>query len=447
MYIQNNLIQILKKNPLVHIVHCVDAEGPFTESSKDTLKRINSIFKTNFHTLNEILKKISNPSFSKKKYLAIKKLFNPEYLNYNNSWKKLNKMLNEILCKKFRNKVTDDFKNGWTYSWHCVDHLNFSNHNPRKKVRGYGKIFSFYKKKLNNNKSKKDEINWHFHPSSFERNSIASSSTYGHSINILNYILSRRIIDDKWFPVVNRPGFHIERADSHLFLEQWIPFDYANQRSNEKNDQPDYEKSRFGDWSRAPKTWRGYNPSFDDYQAVGYCKRKIFRILNIGTRFNNIKQKHVLEAFEEAKKKGKSILAVTNHDYRHMKKSIDDFRNILQKVRNKFIKVKIKFSGAEEAAKDLCSTERKFKMKAKLKKNQLLVKMLRGKIFGAQPFLAIKTKKNQYFHENFDVLKKGKVWSYFFDYNTMELSKVDKIGIGSAGKYGSFQTIVINCKK
>ena len=28
--------------------------------------------------------------------------------------------------------------------------------------------------------------------------------------------------------VVNRAGFHCERPDSHLFMEQWIPFDLSN---------------------------------------------------------------------------------------------------------------------------------------------------------------------------------------------------------------------------
>ena len=44
----------------------------------------------------------------------------------------------------------------------------------------------------------------------------------------LYQIITRRIIERNWFPVVNRAGFHCERPDSHLFLEQWIPFDLSN---------------------------------------------------------------------------------------------------------------------------------------------------------------------------------------------------------------------------
>ena len=49
--------------------------------------------------------------------------------------------------------------------------------------------------------------------------------------------MDERIIDNKWFPVANRAGFHIERPDSHYFLEQYIPFDLSNTNKNEKNSQ------------------------------------------------------------------------------------------------------------------------------------------------------------------------------------------------------------------
>jgi hypothetical protein len=433
----------------VHVVHCVDTEGPFTEDINHTLKRINSIFKTNFKNKKSIENYINNPSyFNTYKYRAIRKIYNPDYLNYNNTWSKIRKMLKKILNKSFRNKVIDDFGRGWIYSWHCVDHLYFNKHNPRKKIKGYGKVFNFYQKILKKYKCNFDEVNWHFHPTSIEKNSIASCSTYSHSYSTLLYILSRRIIEDKWFPVVNRPGFHIERPDSHLFLEQWIPFDYANQNCNIHNDQPDYKSGRFGDWRRSPKSWRGYNPSINDYQIEGYCKRKIFRILNIGTRFNNIKKTHIIEAFNEAKKYGNSILAVTNHDYRNMEKSIDDFRNDLQKIRRKFKNVNIKFSGAEEAAtRILNKKKKKIFWTVKLLNNQLIVELTNGKIFSAQPFLAIKTKNNKFYHENFDIIKKDKLWSFYFDYNTIDINKVSKIGIGAAGIHGGFKTTVLDIKK
>ena len=98
-------------------------------------------------------------------------------------------------------------------------------------------------------------------------------------------IITRRIIDRNWFPTVNRAGYHTERADSHWLLEQWIPFDLSNQSCLTDDEQPDVSGGRFGDWRRAPSDWFLYNPSHDDYQKPGHCRRFIGKCLNVGTRF------------------------------------------------------------------------------------------------------------------------------------------------------------------
>ena len=61
--------------------------------------------------------------------------------------------------------------------------------------------------------------------------------------------------------------------------------------------QKDLSLGRFGNWHRSPATWSGYHPDTHDYQTQGSCKRKIFRILNLGTRFNLLKESHFHEAF------------------------------------------------------------------------------------------------------------------------------------------------------
>ena len=438
----------MSKKALLHIVHCIDTEGPFNEKFEDSIKRINEIFGLKLKKD----KKILNLSRENKINFGpndkqIKKMLSYEYLNYKNTWKDLSRSLDVLMNNKFRNEFLDDFKNGWVYSWHCVDHLNFEKNNPRNKVRGYGKIFHFYKKILKKKKAFKDELNWHYHPASFVMDSISSPNTLYYSYKILIEILCKRIIEDAWFPVVNRPGFHIERSDTNLFLEQWIPFDYANQRYDFNNDRTDSINGRFGDWSRAPKEWIGYHPDSHDYQNKGFCTRKIFRILNIGTRFNEIKQKHIKEAFSDAKKYGKAILAVCNHDYRDMKIPLIKFKKMILKEKNYNKNVLIKFSGAEEAA--TCLTNKKsspIKFKINIKNNQLVINLVKGKLFGPQPFLAIKTKKNEYLQCNLDEIKKNKIWSIYFDNNTIGIDKIDKIGIGSAGKYGGYATKVINVK-
>ncbi len=425
---------------ILHIVHCIDTEGPLKETLKSTFQRVNDTFGLKL-----------KPSLSNLKKLQMKKMklgnldknistfISRSNLNYNTNLKMLKRMLGNILSEKFRKTITDDFGNGWVYSWHCVDHIGFKS-NPRRKLYGYGKIFRFYKKILNSKNSKNDEINWHFHPKSIRSNPIANATSYNNSIKEITNIISKRIIEDNWFPVVNRPGFHAIRPDSHLFLEQWIPYDYANQYYETKNDQKDLDHGRFGDWTRASKTWIGYNPSIHDYQIKGGCRRKIFRCLNVGTRHKILKKKHVNQAFNDANKYNKAILCIVNHDYRDMTDDVLNTMQLIKEVKKKYKNVKVKYSGAEEAATSLEKNKNKiFKFKLQIKENRLIIeKKGDGKLFGSQPFLSIKTKKNEYFHDNLDIIKKDRVWSYIFDFQTINLNEVKSIGVGSAGRYGGF---------
>jgi hypothetical protein len=56
--------------------------------------------------------------------------------------------------------------------------------------------------------------------------------------------------------------------------------------------------------------------------------------------------------------------------------------------------------------------------------------------------LAIKTKNNKFHHDNFDIIKPKKIWSYFLDKQTIEKKYVSQVGIGSAGIYGDYCVVV-----
>lgn len=423
---------------ILYIVHCVDTEGPLDESIQATFQRLSSIFGITLKPTKDNLLLLQNKKlnfFGMEE--AVAKCFSPQMLQYNSDWQKMDLMLAEILSQNFRNQYLDDFNRGWIYSWHCMDHMNYVE-NPRKKDVGYGNIFRFYKNKLTETQSSLDEINWHFHPLSVTKNPIHAATSYINSYGLLTQILARRIIEDEWFPIVNRPGFHAERPDSHAFLEQWIPFDYANQVCNEAHDQPDASLGRFGDWRRSPKTWRGYNPDHRDYQLEGGCKRKIFRCLNVGTRFRTLTEEHIREAFLEADLSGGAILSFANHDYRDMRPDINHIRMLLENNRKNYPEVLIKFAGAEEAARALMGNAEKISPRLSLEivANRTVVKLIEGELFGPQPFLAFKTKQGDYFHDNFDIDTPEKIWSYTFDDQTIELSNIAKVGVGTAGKYG-----------
>src|SRR3989338_3064298 len=241
-------------NKILYVVHCVDTEGPLNETLDATFKRLESIFGITLAPTRENLALLQNKAIDLAgKEEAVANCFAPELLNYNASWGDVTRMLDILLSDDFRKQNIDDFGNGWIYSWHCMDHLGYFD-NPRHKDVGYGNIFRFYRSKLLEFGGTQDELNWHFHPLSLTRNPIHAATSYVNSYDVLIHILCRRVLEDNWFPVVNRPGFHSERPDSHAFLEQWIPFDYANQVCDEPQDQPDLSAGRFGDWARASRS-------------------------------------------------------------------------------------------------------------------------------------------------------------------------------------------------
>ena len=437
----------MKGDKILYVVHCIDTEGPLDEDLSATFARLRELFCIDLPPSLENLRLIQNQLLDLDgKEQQVANCFSPTLMKYNRSWREIDKMLSTTMGKDFRLQHPDDFGGGWVYSWHCMDHVGFSE-NPRRKDIGFGNIFRFYKSKIFESKSEADELNWHFHPLSLYRNPTHAATSYTNSFDILTQILARRIIDEKWFPVVNRPGFHSERPDSHAFLEQWIPFDYASQSGAESSDQPDAVYGRFGDWSRAPTSWRGYHPDHDDYQIPGRCRRKIFRCLNVGTRFRTLTRNHIHEAFSEAAEKQTAILAFANHDYRDIAPDVVEVMQSLKSIRNEYPDVKLKYAGAEAAAVATLEdpNEEMLQLSVRLDKNRVFVEVVSGEVFGPQPFLAIKSRESRYFHDNLDVIDPGKVWTYLLDQQTIQIDQVSKLGVGGAGRYGGFSVSVLDC--
>ena len=195
---------------ILHVVHCIDAEGPLTETLAATFERLESVFGLQFSPTLENLHKLQSCEIDLGGTEdAVARMVAPELLAYNSSWERVREMLLGLLHENFRNRQVDDFGRGWVYSWHCVDHMNYLN-NPRHKDVGYGNVFRFYRSILDETNNTWDELNWHFHPVSVNGGPISSATSYLNSYSVLTEILCRRILEDGWFPVVNRPGFHAE---------------------------------------------------------------------------------------------------------------------------------------------------------------------------------------------------------------------------------------------
>ncbi|WP_337996583.1 hypothetical protein [Oleispirillum naphthae] len=427
---------------LLHVVHCIDTEGPLTETLEASFERLRGSFGIDLPPDADTLARLQRREIPLNgREEAVARMLAPELLAYNSSWNAIDAMLAELLSPEFRNRMRGGDGNGWVYSWHCMDHMRYAE-NPRHKDVGYGNVFRFYRNALRRHGAERDEIDWHFHPLSLTRNPLHAATSFANSQDVLLEIIARRILEDDWFPVVNRPGFHAERPDSHLFLEQWLPFDYANQAHENETDQPDLSGGRFGDWRRAPRSWRGYRPSHDDYQVPGGCRRWIFRCLNVGTRFRAMTSDHLREAFREAAETGKAILAFADHDYRDIRRDVATVRAMLAEVRPEFPGVEVRFSGAEAAARDLLGVSDRPapRLSLRIEGSRAVVRVEAGEIFGPQPFLALRTRDGRALHDNLDFQEPGRLWTYCLDGQTLPPEALTAIGVGAAGRWGGFAT-------
>lgn len=432
----------------VYIVHCIDTEGPLYEEPTVPFEQIKNIFGIDIEPTRENLIKLQNGELDLNgKEEAVRNLVDIHKITTRGSWDEINKMLEQVTSKEFRNILLDSTGKGWIFSWFCMDHVGFTGNNPRRRDSGHHKIFDRYKDMICQQKQG-DIVGFHHHPVPFSGNYNESGTAFWGGEN-LNQILCRKVIDRHWFPVVFRPGFHTERPDSNWFLEQWIPFDYGNQAVEiEETQQADLSEGRFGDWRHAPLEWYPYHPAHDDYQQKGSCRRWITRCLNMYARIRQISLQDVEDAFKMAETGQNVILSFTDHDYKDMNYEISSVRELIKQASEKYKNVLFEYADAITAMRKCLNLRREdLEIEMEIQKqaniSRLLVKT-ENKIFGPQPFLAIKTKAGEYFWDNFDFAVPNREWSYTFDNNTVKLKDIEEIGVAANNSYGICQVVIWN---
>ncbi len=437
----------MKSGGGVYICHHVDTEGPLHEDIKELFNRLKNIFDIDLEPTKENLKMLQNGDIKVDDKLKkeLRLVIEPHTINFHGNWNDIERMLLKIMSKDFRNQMLDSTGNGWIYNWHIMDHIGFVD-NPRHRDMGYLNIFNFYENIIKTTESKKDALHWHFHPIPFYKQANIPATCYDNSMYEIHQVITRRLIEKKWFPKVNRAGFHTERVDSNFFLEQWIPFDPSNQAvetDNMPQEQRDMINHRYGDWIGAPADWSLYHPSLYDWRKKGNLNRVIARVLNMKSRHRNITAKEIEKAFEKAHNGENVYLGITNHDWRDMSVEINEFRILLKEVTKKYPNVNFKFSESTDAFRTVMGYNNKEIENSRIvfdidiKNNVLFLKVKNGELFGPQPYLAIKTVNGDYFHDNFDFGKFKKEYFYTFDSYTLELNKISKIAVASNDKYGN----------
>ena len=433
----------------LYIVHCIDTEGPLYESLEATFERLEKILGFKLEPSQETLDQLRRKELDLGGREEIASLVVSEpLLHYNDTWDKLDAMLDDMLSEAYRFKYADAWGEPWIYNWFIVDHVGYEV-NPRRRDIGYHNIFDHYRRRLKSLPVPRDEVHWHFHPMSTYKEAHICATSFLRSPHLLE-TLSRRIIDRGWFPSCFRPGFHAERPDSHWFLEQWVPFDFSNQAippNPADAQQDDIAGGRLGDWRRAPNDWSPYHPSHDDYQVPGGCRRAIFRCLNVGTRLRLLDRREVARAFARADQGHPTVLAFTNHDFRDMRHDVAATHELMTEVARDYPEVAWQHAGAREAARASLGLESPPPVKLELtfesRADALHMNVSSSaESFGPQPFLAVKTKDKRYLTDNFDLHVPKRRWSYTFDNDTVPPNAIETIGVATNSADGA--TCVVN---
>lgn len=441
---------------VVHVVHCVDAEGPLYESLDAKFDRLENVFGVSgIQRSEENFAKLCRGEINLGgKEDLVRLAFSGHMTRFIDTWDKLGDMLTRAMSETFRNKVRDSFGGPYVYNWFCLDYVDYDV-NPRRRAMGYHVIFDHYRDLLQRLGGSRDGLHWHFHPMSVYREAHRCGSSLLNSPHVFETLV-RRIIERHWFPSCVRAGFETERPDIHWFLEQYIPFDFSNmavENSSELDAQADLAHGRFADWRLAPKDWSVYRPSHDNYQVAGQCRRFIARALNVINRFASINDREVEKAFAMADAGKPTLLGVVSHDYRDLVTEVDWFRNLLVKVQLSYPSVKFKFCEAREALRavaygttDVPPLELKLELHrdSNGKPRVFTVETVRGEVFGPQPFLAIKMRSQRFLHDNLDFSTDLKSWRYVFDVESVLPEDLAAVGVGACDKYGNTFVDVID---
>lgn len=423
----------------VFVVHAVDAEGPLYESLEATFARIKEAFELELEPSRQTLDKLRSkeiPCFGKED--AIAEFVREDLLNYNDNWDKIRNMHEVLMSHQFRSRVLDSWGQEYCFSWFCMDHVGYSS-NPRRRDMGFHAVFEQYVRLLKEHDCARDRIFRHHHPMSFSRDAHRHGANYSFS-NLHNEILARRIIDHAWFPAASREALS-ENMDINLWLEQWIPFDYANLNLDESGPEQLIAAGRV-DWRGAPTDWSIYHPSVWDHRKPGELHRFIGRCLNLNSRHSNITEYEFEKAFRKAEEGQDVLVSFSNHDHRDMLPEAQWVMNTVQNVAGRHPTVRIRWSTAVEAMRAVLglSRQRPACLQARIDNHSLYVSS-DAPIWGPQPFLSIRTKEGNYYHDNF-IIDSNTHWTYPFDHDSILLEAVASLGVATNDTVGNTTVMV-----
>jgi hypothetical protein len=155
------------------------------------------------------------------------------------------------------------------------------------------------------------------------------------------------------------------------------------------------------------------------------------------------------KAFARANEGLPTLVGFAGHDFRDLGIEVDHLRELILSSAKKYPEVKFRYCESLEAFRYIMSAEEDitgiepleleivFHPATEQDVPNLEIVTKRGKVFGPQPFLAIKTKSRRYIHDNLDFSVSGDRWFYAFHGDTLPFEDVAEIGVAANDKLGN----------
>lgn len=416
----------LRLKPLLYVVHCVDTEGPLEETLEATFERLRKERKIDLPPSLLTLKALQNKEIDLGgSENEIAEYLSPSRLAYLSTWQAVEDMILKATDHKYRLDHSGSDGSLYTYSWFIIDVVGYKD-NPRRKAIGFHTVWDQYQHILKD-RFFNDVFGWHFHTVPPTHNALHYNTCWTNN-DFHEQVLSRKIIERKWFPFLFRSGGVIERNDLNYWLERFIPFDYSNQNNKFSQFSPGCQS----DWRHSPTQWGAYHPSFYDYRRPGQMKRSIFRCLDVKTPGCVLDDHEVKNAFHQARETGVAVLAYTNHDRRDIRPEIEYAWNLINSISKGFPDVEWQYTNALDAAKNYLNIEENSKLSIELEyQDELLTIYSNQPLFTNDLFLAIKEKGDIYYRDNVTIESETS-WSYY----SPRWSSIESIGVGAVTSCG-----------
>jgi len=360
------------------------------------------------------------------------------------NWDRVDRLLDRLFARDFREAVRDSRGNGAVISWFILTLSGFKT-NPFNRPMGYHLVYDHYVNKYADAmKAYDDGVYWHYHQPAESGVGNEWCTDWVHTSEYDN-ILARLLIERNYFPSCFRAGGRIENNDTSWWLEEIIPFDYSSCSGNINRDNVEsdgHTLREVSDWSKAPADWSWYHPSSDDYQQSGQQRRFMFRCPDLASPVHTLGDDDIRSAFARTRRGEATLLSFFEHDRRDITcdRLLDVYRRI-GAVGEQYPDITWCFANAQDAAMAVTGLRKgmapSFDVERK-EGNRLLISA-GSPIFGRMPFVAVSSSDGS------TCRRIGLVTAGRYKWLTDPLpAEISRVAVAAASPSGEIGTSVFN---